>query len=271
MPLGSAVTTKFSIGTAELRVGPLTDAGNLDATFSVGLLDSVSLSVEQEAAELEGGFPRKLVDTAIIRQSVSLTATVREYSRRNLRLLVGEGIGGVAPVDFATTMDAGEILGSTTIDVPTGKGASFTAGDIITIYPTGYPEKVSVCRVVSIATDTLTLDAGTPTLYAYDAGTPIFISRPIALGAVSQTNYFAVTLVQKENSSGRPLVWNFWKGAIASGLNLETNAEDFASTELQINLLEPAAVEYGAGGDLVHLANIIPTHPIGLYAGGADA
>ncbi len=271
MPLGSPITTKFSIGTAELRVGPLNLANKLLDTHSVGLIDSVSLNVEQEAAELEGGFPRKLVDTAIIRQSVSLTASLREYSRRNINLLVGEGVDAVAPTSFATTLQNNETLGSTSIEVPTGKGASFTAGDIITIYPNGQPEKVSVCRVASIATDTLTLDSGTPTLFAYTAGDPIYLSRPVALGAVDQTNYFAVMMIQKENSSGKPLVWSFWKGAIASGLSLETNAEDFSSTELQINLLEPAAVEFGVGGQLNHLANIIPTYPIGLYAGGADS
>lgn len=272
MPLGSPITTKFSIGTAELRIGPLSSANKLLDSHSVGLIDSATLTVEQEAAELEGGFPRKLVDTAIIRQTSSVNATLREYSRRNIRLLVGEGIGGTAPTDFATTVDDVTLSsGSTSVTVPTGKGASFTAGDLITIYKTSAPEQVSVCRVASIATDTLNLDAGTPTLWDYAQGDPIFISHQVAIGAVTQTNYFAVTLVQKENSTGRPLVYSFWKGALAAGLTLETNAEDFASTELQINLLEPAAVEYGVGGDLNHLANIIPTHPIGMYAGGADA
>jgi len=271
MPLGSARTTKFSIGTAELRVGPLTLANQLTDEHSVGLIDSVSLNVEQEAAELEGGFPRKLVDTAIIRQSASITASLREYSRRNIRLMLGEGVGGVAPADFATTLASTETAGSVVITVASGKGASFTAGDILTIYPTGAPERVSVCRVASIATDDLTLDSGTPLLFDYSIGAPIFLSRQVPVGAVSQTNYFSVMMIQKENSTGRPLVWSFWKGALATGLTLETNAEDFASTELQINLLEPAAVEFDTGGSLDHLLNIIPNHPIGLYAGGGDA
>lgn len=270
MPLGSPITNKFSIGTAELRIGALTDANKLLPSHSVGLIDSASLSVDQEAAELEGGFPRKLVDTAIIRQSASITAVLREYSRKNLFTLLGEGVTATT-TDFATTVDAQATAGATSITVATGKGASFTAGDLVTLYNVGSPENVSVCRVLSIATDTLTLDSGTPTLFQYEVGDPIFIAYEVPVGAVSQTNYFSVSLVQKENSTGRPVVWTFWKGAIASGLSVETNAEDFASTELQINLLEPAASEYGAGGDLLHLANIIPSNPIGLYAGGGDA
>lgn len=272
MALGSPKTTKFSIGTAELRIGPLTLANKLLDSHSVGLIDSASLNVEQEAAELEGGFPRKLVDTAIIRQNASITATLREYSRRNLQVLLGEGVSGAEPTDFATTVDSVSVSqGATSFDVPTGKGASFTAGDIITIYKAAAQEQVSICRVASVSVDTLTLDTGTPTLWAYAQGDPVFISHPVAVGAVSQTNYFAVMLVQKENSTGRPVVWSFWKAAIASGLTLETNAEDFASTDLEIKLLEPAASDYGTGADLEHLANVIPTYPVGLYAGGGDA
>ena len=74
MALGSPITNKFNIGTAELRVGPMSSANKLLEAHSVGLIDSVSLNVDQEAAQLEGGFPRKLVDTAIIRQSSSITA-----------------------------------------------------------------------------------------------------------------------------------------------------------------------------------------------------
>jgi len=269
MPLGSPVTNKFSIGTAELRIGPLTDANKLLDTHSIGLIDSASLNVEQEAAELEGGFPRKLVDTAIIRQTASITATLREYSRKNILTMLGEG-AGVATSDFGTVLDAQAVVG-VTVEVPSGEGTNFSEGDIITMYAAGSPEKVSVCLIATITTDTLTLDAGTPTLFQYEIGDLIFTSKAVPVGAVSQTNYFSVALVQKENSTGRPVVWSFWKGAIASGLSMETSAEDFASTDIEINLLEPAASEYGAGGDLIHLNNIIPTNPIGFFAGGGDS
>ena len=54
-------------------------------------------------------------------------------------------------------------------------------------------------------------------------------------------------------------------------MTFATNAEDFASTELSIKLLQPAATEYEAGKDLEHLKDIIPSHPTGIYFGGGDA
>ncbi|RKX81773.1 MAG: hypothetical protein DRP70_17340, partial [Spirochaetes bacterium] len=209
MALGSPVTTKFSIGTAELRIGPLSSANKLLDSHSVGLIDSSSVSITQESVDLEGGFPRILVDTAIVRQSAEITATLREYSRANLNVQLGRGIASVA-ADYATTVDDVTLAaGAVAIDVPTGEGTNFTAGDIITTYPVGSPEKVSVMLVASIAIDTLTLDAGTPTLHDYAQGDPVFLSHALPVGDVDQTNYFAVMLVSKENSTGRPIVWSF--------------------------------------------------------------
>lgn len=92
MPLGSAKTRQFNLGTSELRVAPLTSAGRLLPAHSVGLVDSTTVNVAQEAARLEGGFPRKLIDTAVISQTASVTAQLREVSRRNLQVLLGQGV-----------------------------------------------------------------------------------------------------------------------------------------------------------------------------------
>jgi hypothetical protein len=266
MPLGSPVTNKFSIGTAELRIGPMSIANQLLPSHSVGLIDSATLNVEQESVDLEGGFPKKLVDTAIIRQTASVSASLREYSRKNITTMLGNG-AGTATTDIFTTTTGSTAIG-TTVNVTSATG--IVAGTILTIYNVGKPEEVSIVKVLSVASLVLTLVTLTPTLYIHPAGSPVFASAPVPIGAVSGTNYFSVMLIQKENSTGRPVVWSFWKAAISSGLSLETNAEDFAATDLEIKLLEPAASEYGAGKPLVHLATIIPTHPVGLYAGGGD-
>jgi len=272
MALGSAITNKFPIGTAEMRFGPQTLAMSLtQADHSAGLLDQVTVNIAQESATLEGGFPRKLVDSAIIRQTAELTATMREYSRRNIRMLSGEGSSGTAPTDFSGTVDGIVAAAAVLINVATGEGASITAGDYITTWPAGEPEKMTVCLIDSISVDALTLNAGTPVTYGLADGSPYFISHQLPVGDVSQTNYMAITVIQKENSTGRPTVWHFWKASVSSGLEVANNAEDFASTELTLSLLEPSAADYGAGGALVHLASVIPSHPIGMYANGADA
>jgi hypothetical protein len=273
--LGAPRTTKFQIGTAEVRVGPLNMANKLTQAHSIGLIDNCTIEISQDSVDLEGGFPRAPVDTAIIRRSGTATATMREYSRRNIKLMMGEGVEGAEPSDVASLVVSNAASGATSIDVTAATGANFTAGDLVVIYPEGDPAAVSVCEVDSVATDTLTLDPNTPTLHDYD-GTAntinIYVAQQVGIGAVQTTNYFSAQVLQVERKTGRPVGFNLWKCTIASGMTLGSNAEDFASNDLQIKMLDPAAAEYGAGQPLEHIAALIPSHPQGLmFYGGDDA
>ena len=98
----------------------------------------------------------------------------------------------------------------------------------------------------------------------------MYVGQQVGIGAVQTTNYFAAQVLQVERKTGRPVGFNFWKCTIASGMTMASSAEDFASNDLSIKMLDPATSEYGVGGDLVHLADIIPTHPQGLMFYGAD-
>lgn len=275
--LGSAQTSKFNIGTAELRIGPLGSAGQLVQTHSVGLIDNATISVTQNSVDLLGGFPQKLVDTAIVSQEAGMTATLREYSKRNLTLLLGGAVaayGSEAATD-RVVLDASDTAG-TTLTLPTGEGVNWATGDLLILHSVTDPGNVNVCRVESVAVDVLTLDAGTPTTFTTAVGDLIFRASPSAVGNVSETNYFAVALVQKQRvkqsgtTTSKPAVWQFWKAAVSAGMEYSSNPEDFGSTELQLKLLEPSAADYGTGGALTHLSNIIPTYPTGMYAAGED-
>lgn len=271
--LGSPQTKKFQIGTAELRIGAMADANKLKQTHSVGLIDSATIEVTQTSVDLLGGFPRTLQDTAVVSQESTVNATLREYSRRNIKVMLGEGLDATSPADTASLVITNESAGATTVTVTGSEGADFDTGDIIVIYPEGRPEEVTVARVASELTDVITLDADTPTLYAYDGTAEtihVYQAHQVSIGDANDQQYMAVQLIQQERATGRPIVFNFWKAAISSSMSFATNAEDFASTEFQLKLLQPAASEYGAGQPLEHLADIIPSHPTGMYIGGGD-
>ena len=271
--LGAPRTTKFQIGVAELRIGPMSLANKLTQAHSVGLIDSATVEIVQNSVDLMGGFPRSPVDTAIVERNGTITATLREYSRRNLKLMMGEGIAASEPTDVASLVTNNAALGATSIDVTGSTGSDFTAGDLVVIYPDADPASVSVCRVASISTDTLTLDSDTPTLHAYDGTSStihIYVAQQVGVGAVQTTNYFSAQLLQVERKTGRPVGFNLWKSTIASGMTIGSNADDFASNDLQIKVLDPAASEYASGGVLEHCAALIPNHPQGFMFYGAD-
>lgn len=267
-------TKKFNIGTSEVRVGPLSRANKLTSADSIGLLDGVTIEISQTSVDLMGGFPKVLVDTAITEQAGSATATMREYSRRNFGLLLGNGVGAVEPVDVSTNLVGNVAAGATTFKVSAGTGANIDPGDLVVVYPDGQPDKVSMCRVQGVATDVVSLDADTPLLHAYDSANGpvrVYVAHQVAIGGAATTAYMAVEIWQQERSTGRPVGFKFWKAAISSGMNMQQGSADFASTDLQLKFLIPSAAEYGVGGPLAHLADIIPSNPMGLYLGGGDS
>lgn len=263
--LGSPVSDNFSIGVAEVRLGTLQNAGKLAQSNSIGLVDEATVSIAQESVDLEGGFPRKLVASAVTRQTGSVSATFREYSRRNMDIILGNGIPA-AVTDAETTLTADALIGAT--DLVVADAANFSIGDVIVIYQEGKPESVSVTRVTAVdnaAPDGLTIPANSlAQAYTIANGTvKVYKANPIKIGAVSQINYFSATLIQL-GSSGNPVVWNFWKCSIGGNMDYATSAEDFASSTMELKILEPSATDYGVGGPLAHAAELIALHPMGM-------
>lgn len=269
MALGSPVTSSYQIGTAELRIGPLNKAGMLTQAHSVGLVDSVSINVAQESAELMGGFPQTLVDTAIISQSMTITGTLREFSRRNICTLLGEGVNETTVEPKVTTLAAEAAKDGVEITVAAGDGAKFSVGELIVIYPNHSPELLSICKIRAIKGDAISLVPNLPLLFNYSAGARIYSHEPVAIGAVSKTNYMSVQVIQKDNATGAPKIFQAWKASVSSGMDYSTSTTDFGSTELTLNCLQPAASEFAGGGPLDHLASIISSYPTGMFVPGA--
>lgn len=276
MSLGQAKTNRFQIGTAELRVGPLTAAGRLTQDHSVGLIDSAAISHTRETAQLMGMFPKKLVDETPISESCAITATLREYSRKNMGILLGQG-NLTAATDV--TSDSVVAIGVTAAapEITVASAAGFAANDVVSYYIVGSPEFVAVGVVASIALNVIKvseMDAALFTkmnaLVAAGATIRVFRAATVSVGNLTQTEYFAASLVQKDLKTGRPIVFNFWKVSATGGMEYATNADDYASTEMTLNVLEPSAADYDIGADLEHLAAIIPTCPMYMVVNSAD-
>jgi len=212
--LGSPVTTKFDIGTAELRLGPLSKANLLTQAESIGLIDDATYTVNQVSVDLLGSFPKVPVDTAVTEQTATVSATMREYSRRNMRIMLGDGLAGVAPTDISSTLDtaADVAAGANVLNVATGDGALFAADDVVIVFPTGRPQDVSVLQIASVATDAITFKTNHVTAADYNALTEtgtvfqIYVAHQVPIGAITKTNYFSLMLIQQENSTGNPKV-----------------------------------------------------------------
>ena len=267
MPLGSPQTNKFPIGTAEIRIAPMNLALKQMPSHSIGCLDDVTISISNTSVQKRAGFPQRQVANAITENIVTVTGTVGEYSRRNMQIMAGEA-PEVVVADKAGVLATAQTAGSVSVPLAVGQGANFTVGGLITVYIEGKPELITVAKISSIATDTLTLDSDTPLLHDYPATvTKVFAANPIGK-SVTKTSYFSLQVIQSQFADGRPIAWNFWKASASNGMELAMNPTDFSTTSIELQCLEPAAAEFQTGGDLFHIADIIAEFPIYMAAPG---
>lgn len=260
MALGSPMTDKFPIGTAEIRLAPLEKALAHMPSDSIGVLDDVTISITNTSVNRSAGFPQRVVATAITEQTVTISGTVGEYSRRNIQTLTGEA--PEAPVaDAMAILAAPATAGSTSLELATGSGANFAANQVICIYVEGRPELLTVAVIDSITDDTITLKSHTPLLHAFQANvTRVYAAQPIGK-AITKTEYFSAQVIQSQFSDGRPLPWNFWKVSVTSGLEMALNPTDFSTTTMELTAQEPTAADFQVGGPLAHVSDLIVEYP----------
>lgn len=279
MAFGTPVTNEFRIGAAEIRLGPMTSANKLKATDSMGLLQSANVTNAQESVDLEGGLPKTLIDSVVTRNTVTVSANAHEFSRRNIRTFLNMGTESVAPTQYAGTIDAAYTAGVTSTEViqTTILLADVSVGDLVVVYPAGEPEKVSVVRVASVAARTnpnqtmaaITIDGTkTPILFNLPQGSVIYRANQLPFGGSNATQYFSMDVLSLNHTTGRPMVLKFWKVAVSGSVDFAFNSDNFAVVPVTFKVLQPAASEYGAGKPLAHLADIIPSHPFGMYLAG---
>lgn len=268
---GSPQTSAFIIGTQEVRIGPMSKAGLLTQAHSIGVIDQVNFNVEQNSVDLNAGFPQLPIDTAITSQISGATMTLREYSRRNLQILLGG-----AQADYVTP--GGDVLGTVDTTSPIAADATTVvlsevtgtpaAGDVVTFYSLTDPGLVAVSSIASYnsGTKTVTLTTGQGLAVGFGAGANVkmFKADPIAVGNITTVNYFSVQLLRTDRATGRPVVTDFWKAAIASGMQMGAQTTEFASTELQLKFLRPSATD--VAGSLAHVAAQVAAYPTARIA-----
>ena len=284
LKLGSAVSNSFSIGTAEMRVGSFASTSvclQLTQANSVGLVDNASISFTAEAVDLFGGFPQLIQDTAIVKQTGNVKASVREFSRRNLDLALSNGVQTTAATDVKTSLVATADVAAAVTSITVVSGTGFNVADVIVIYPTGAPQDVTVTQISAISTNTLTftLVASLPTVAAYPALTNsgvitynVFKAAGTAAGNVTQTNYFSFMMVQQNAHTGRPVVWAIWKAANTGTMEQKTSATEYGMLELDIKILQPSGADVSAGGVLnaAPFPTLVGLYPAAVRLAGAD-
>jgi hypothetical protein len=274
--LSSPISNEFRIGVSELRLGPLSEAGRLAQARSVGVIDDVVINFASTSVDLKAQFPQVIAATAVTEQTGAITGGLREYSRRNINLMLGNPI--VAdPVESRTTLVKTADIAANATSFSVASATAFAADDVVMIYPDGQPENVTVSQIASIAAAVVTLKTGMGTVVAYPAladNTRDYImvkAHAVAAGAVTKTNYFSAMILGTKPSNGAPVVWSVWKVANTGSFEQSNNATDWASMPMELKIVSPTASDTKVGGGLATMAPLINLFPMGALFAGADS
>jgi len=149
---------------------------------------------------------------------------------------------------------------------------TITRGDLVTIFVDGDPTNVTVAEVDNISSDSITLkDPGLNQAIPANSTYTVYKNEVVRAGEPDPTKqFFSATLVQLDRNTGAPLVFDFWKCSMTSGLNVALNNANFSSMDIQVKVLKPTARDYASGGPLAHLNQIIPRFPTWRYSAMPD-
>lgn len=159
--------------------------------------------------------------------------------------------------------------GITAVESP---DTAIAIGDVVTIFEDANPANVTVAVVSNKSSNSITIEA--PGLnQAIPAGSPytVYKNEVVSAGEPDPTKqFFSATLVQLDRGTGAPLVFDFWKCSVSSGLNLSVNNSSFSSMDMQVKVLKPSARDYSPIGSLAHLSQVIPRFPTWRYSAMPD-
>lgn len=237
---GEAKTDNFMLGTATLCVGPMASLMALGTAESVGLVKNVLARSEPAMTDLTQGVKNSLVYSVMTGNPLTITGEVYEYSLRNL--IYSSSLDGSVLTAFtaaATTVATAvvapvnpAILGAVALPVTLATG--IVAGDRVAVQ-SGARDQVFVRRVVSVATNTLTLDYGFP--IAIPIGAAVTKVAETALGSQDEPPYLAAKLIG-ELANGKAVHILIPKVKIVSGLNLAFQTGDFQNMPWELRVYD---------------------------------
>lgn len=237
---GEARSDNFMLGTATLMLGPLARLMALGLDDSVGLVKNVKLMTEPANAELTQGVRNSLVYTVMTGNPTTMSGEVYEYSLKNLMYSASlDGSAFSLAVAAATTVATAyvaptnpAILGAVTL--PVTSAAGIAAGDSIAVQ-SGARDQVFTRRVVSLASNTLTLDYGFPVAIAI--GAPVKKVTVAAIGTQDEPPFLAAKLIG-ELANGTVMTVLIPKVKITSGLNLAFQTDNFQNMPWEIKVYD---------------------------------
>lgn len=269
----------FMLSSATLMLAPAftTDVFSLTPTdHSVGMVRDIAIPVEASQIELRNGISQVIVDSKRTNVSVSLSATIYEFSAKNL--LYAASLYGSGPVQvkrgtLKTSVTGGGGATSLVINsdpIPGETDSAITAiGDIpsgatLLIARTGaesdyvFPTKTTAATTVSGSDYTATIASpyNIPTGMSFPAGSRVWVITPIEVGSIDATDLYGVKVTGTLSNFEKPVTVVFPKVRMTQGFNLSFTETEYGGMPWQMQPLLLTSTE--ASGRLADIGTRAP-------------
>ncbi len=188
---GEAKTNAFMLGSATVMIGPQADLFTLaPSTHAIGLVKNFTISSEPQYTDLTQGVKNTIVYSVMTSNRVRAQMEVFEYTSKNIAYALGLNGPPLTPISASTTLSAAVTAAATTITVTSATG--LTAGNWISIQE-GTDDKIFFRRIVSVATNTLTLNAALPV--ALTSGSVVQRVNKVDVGSTEDQPFLSAKIV----------------------------------------------------------------------------
>lgn len=250
MSLGTAISSKFLLGTATVMIGPQNNAFDLDPTDNgIGLVKNFSCTSVPTYTELTQGITNSRVASVMTGIDVKATMEVFEYTAKNLTFgLALDGSAVVTQTKTSTTTVA--IAGTPAVPVTSvtvTDGTQFAVNQWIMLSD-GDTGNIAVTQVTVIALDVLTVSPGIGQSIA--SGATVNVVNMVDVGSRVTQPYLSAKVVG-ELGDGSYATLILPKVRIVKGFTLAfmTNAFGNLPYELEVYDLTPSDTLYSQFSD----------------------
>lgn len=233
---GEAKTNAFMLGSATVMLGPQADLFTLaPATHGIGLVKNFTIQNEPQYTDLTQGVKNQIVYSVMTSNRVTAQMEVYEYTSKNIAYALGLNGASLTAIAASTTTTGITAAAATTVVVTSASG--ITANDWIMIQE-GTDDKAFYRRVVSIATNTLTLNAALPVALA--AGSVVQKVNAVDVGSTADQPYLAAKIVGSL-ADGTEVGLLVPKIRITAGFTLGFTTDNFGNLPLEFTCYDLTA------------------------------
>ena len=230
---GEAKTNSFMLGSATVMIGPQADLFTLaPSTHSIGLVKNFTTSSEPQYTDLSQGVKNTIVASVMTSNRVRAQMEVYEYTAKNIAYALGLNGSSLTPISSSTTTSAAVTANATSITVAQATGLA--VNDWIMIQE-GDDDKVFYRRIVTVATNTLTLNASLPV--ALTSGCVVRKVNVIDVGSTVDQPYLSAQIVGSL-ADGTEIGLYIPKLRITAGFSLGFTTDNFGNLPLEFTLYD---------------------------------